>query len=86
MNSGITSGAKKNQDWPENGSSDWPPTAIVDAASSSPSMSAPLSPMKMLAGLKLNGRNPMHTPAVTTAINGPTLDGSSTPTSRSRQP
>ena len=42
--------------------------------------------MKMLAGLKLNGRKPTQMPAVTTASSGPTLEGSITPTSSSRQP
>ena len=32
----MTSGAKKNHDWPVNESSLWPPTAMVDDAISRP--------------------------------------------------
>ena len=46
-------------------------TFTIDAASTSPSSIAPVSPMKILAGWKLCGRNPAHMPmssAVITAV------------------
>ena len=39
-----------------------PVTMMVEAAETSPSCIAPESPMKMVAGLKLWGRKPTHTP------------------------
>ena len=39
-----------------------PVTMMVEAAETSPSCIAPESPMKMVAGLKLCGRKPTHTP------------------------
>ena len=86
ITSGMTNGAKKNHDWPVNESSDWPPTAIVDAAISRPSSSAPESPMKTLAGWKFQGRNPMQMPTTITAMSGPTLPGSMAPTWSSWMP
>ena len=83
INSGITSGAKKNQDCPVNESSLCPPTAIVDEAINSPSNSAPLSPMKIFAGWKFQNRNPRHTPTVTTATSGPTLPANRAPSASS---
>ena len=73
MNSGSTSGARKKNVWPMKrwSVSARPPTTLVDTAISSPSSSAPLSPMKMRAGLKLWGRKPTHSPTAMIAISGP---------------
>ena len=48
-----------------------PPTTLVDTAISSPSSSAPPSPMKIRAGLKLCGRKPTHSPTAMIATSGP---------------
>jgi hypothetical protein len=58
ITSGRNSGAKKKNAWPENSTSGgvFPPTAIVAAAISRPSCSAPASPMKMRAGWTFHGR------------------------------
>jgi len=59
---------------------------MVEADINRPSNSAPASPMKILAGWKLNGRNPTHTPQAITATRGPTLSRGSSPMSMSRSP
>ena len=70
MNSGMTSGARKKYVWPTKrwSGSARPPTTLVDTAISRPSSSAPLSPMKIRAGLKLCGRKPTHRPTAMIAI------------------
>ncbi len=81
MNSGMNSGAKKKYTCPLKGSFWLPPTEIVDAAISSPSRSAPPSPMKIFAGLKLWGRKPRQMPRVMMATSGPMLFSLMTPAS-----
>ena len=69
ITNGITSGAKKNHDWPRERIVGL--TADGDRRrreSSSPSSNAPFAQAKMLAGLKLERQKPRHTPAVTIAI------------------
>ena len=46
-----------------------PTMETVAAASNRPSSSAPASPMKSRAGLKLCGRKPRHTPRVAAVMN-----------------
>ena len=46
-----------------------PVIAMAEVAISSPSMRAPASPMKSFAGLQFSGRNPMHAPMSTAAMN-----------------
>ena len=46
-----------------------PVIAIAEHAMSSPSMSAPESPMNSFAGLQFSGRKPMHAPMSTAAMN-----------------
>ena len=84
MRSGIKSGAKKKYVWLLKScvaGSARPPTTLVEIASMRPSSNAPLSPMKILAGLKLCGRKPMHAPKVTAATSGPMLGSASKPKS-----
>ena len=50
MNSGMNSGAKKKNDWPEKGASVRPPTETVDAAINRPSNMEPPSPIMIRAG------------------------------------
>src|SRR5699024_12431542 len=52
----------KARSCPMSAGSTWPVTRIVEAASSRPMSIEPESPMKMRAGLKLCGRNPMQAP------------------------
>ena len=74
----MTNGARKKYDWPTKrcvSGSARPPTTLVDTAISRPSSSAPPSPMKIRAGLKLCGRKPRHSPTVMIAISGPMFGG-----------
>ena len=64
----------------------WPPTEMVDEAINRPSSRAPESPMKIFAGWKFHGRNPRHTPSVTTAMSGPMLPLNSAPDRSSLMP
>ena len=57
----------------------WPTTDIVDAAINSPSNMAPASPMKILAGWKLWGRNPTHIPTMITENSGPDVSWTMVP-------
>ena len=84
ITSGMNSGAKKKNVWPEKGWSVLPPTAIVAVAISRPSSSAPASPMKIRAGWTLWGRNPRQAPSVAAATTGPMLSAPMAPTPSSR--
>ena len=72
MKTGIKRGAKKKKVTPLAGGVR-PPITIVEALIKSPSISAPASPMKSLAGWKLSRRKPRQMPQVRAAISGPTL-------------
>ena len=79
----MSSGAKKKYVLPENAKSVRPPTVIVGTASSKPRNNAPASPMMILAGFQLNGRNPRHTPTAMIAMSGAMLPPSNRPASNS---
>ena len=85
ITNGMTRGAKKKNVWPLNWSAVRPPTRIVLAASSRPRNSAPASPMKILAGWALRGRNPTHTPTAMIATSGARFDPASSPESDRRK-